>query len=205
MARCPRTGLTPRQARFVQEYLIDSNATQAAIRAGYESKNADVTGPRLLGNVGVKKEIEARQAKISASLEITAERVKRQIALKAFANPEDYVVHENGDIVTDLSKCTRDQMSAIQEFTIDSTGGTGDGERKMILRTRVKLADSLKALELLGRTRDLNLFADNKMEITVSDELLSAIAEGKRRASEWRQQRQFQNSVPSLLTTQSEN
>ena len=55
------TALTPKQQRFVDEYLIDLNATQAAIRAGYKADNADVTGPRLLGNVGVAAAIKARQ------------------------------------------------------------------------------------------------------------------------------------------------
>lgn len=43
--------LTPKQQRFVAEYLVDMNATQAAIRAGYSQKTADVQGPRLFGNV----------------------------------------------------------------------------------------------------------------------------------------------------------
>ncbi len=42
--------LTPKQARFVEEYLIDLNATQGAIRAGYSAKTAEVQGSRLLGN-----------------------------------------------------------------------------------------------------------------------------------------------------------
>ena len=45
--------MTPKQERFAQEYMIDLNATQAAIRAGYSAHTADVQGPRLLGNVGV--------------------------------------------------------------------------------------------------------------------------------------------------------
>lgn len=53
--------LTAKQQRFVDEYLIDLNATQAAIRAGYSPNNADVTGPRLLGNVGVAAEITKGQ------------------------------------------------------------------------------------------------------------------------------------------------
>ncbi len=46
-----KASLTPKQARFVEEYLIDLNATQAAIRAGYSAKTAEVQGSRLLGNV----------------------------------------------------------------------------------------------------------------------------------------------------------
>jgi phage terminase small subunit len=62
-------GLTPKQQRFVDEYLIDLNATQAAIRAGYTARNADVTGPRLLGNVGVAAAIARGQQKGAAKAE----------------------------------------------------------------------------------------------------------------------------------------
>lgn len=71
--------LTPKQERFVAEYLKDLNATQAAIRAGYARANADVTGPRLLGNVGVAAAIAAGQARIAGKLEITAEKVLRDL------------------------------------------------------------------------------------------------------------------------------
>ena len=64
--------LTPRQQRFVGEYLIDLNATQAAIRAGYSGKTAEQQGPRLLGNVGVSAAIAKGQARLAAKQEITA-------------------------------------------------------------------------------------------------------------------------------------
>lgn len=53
--------MTPKQVRFVQEYLIDLNATQAAIRAGYSERTAHAQGPRLLENVGVREAIAAAQ------------------------------------------------------------------------------------------------------------------------------------------------
>lgn len=65
--------LTPRQARFVEEYLIDLNATQAAIRAGYSDKAAHVTGPRLLGNASVSRAIEEAIQARSERTEITAD------------------------------------------------------------------------------------------------------------------------------------
>lgn len=62
--------LTPKQQRFVDEYLIDLNATQAAVRAGYSEKTADVQGPRLLGNVGVRAAIRAAQVERSKATKI---------------------------------------------------------------------------------------------------------------------------------------
>ena len=69
--------MTPRQTRFVQEYVLDLNAIQAATRAGYSAHTADVQGspPRLLSNVKVAAAIQAGQTALSERLEVTAERV----------------------------------------------------------------------------------------------------------------------------------
>jgi len=67
--------LTPKQARFVEEYQIDLNATQAAIRAGYSAKTAEQQGPRLLGNVGVATAIQAAQTEVSKRIEVTVDEV----------------------------------------------------------------------------------------------------------------------------------
>ncbi|KAA0970824.1 terminase small subunit [Aureimonas fodinaquatilis] len=75
--------LTARQQRFVEEYLIDLNATQAAIRAGYSAKNADVTGPRMLGNVGIAAEIAERKNKHASELDLSAGRVLRGLLEEA--------------------------------------------------------------------------------------------------------------------------
>ncbi|MFA7327353.1 MAG: terminase small subunit [Candidatus Kapaibacterium sp.] len=79
-------GLTPRQARFVGEYLIDLNATQAAIRAGYSAKTAEQQGPRLLGNVGVSAAIEAAVKDREKRTEITQDKVLRELAKIGFAD-----------------------------------------------------------------------------------------------------------------------
>ena len=72
--------LPPKQALFVREYLVDLNATQAAIRAGYSAKTAEQQGPRLLGNVGVKAAVAKAQAARSQRLEVKADDVLRDIA-----------------------------------------------------------------------------------------------------------------------------
>lgn len=65
--------LTPKQQRFVDEYLTDLNATQAAIRAGYSPRSATVEGSRLLANAKVAAVLAERQAKVSERCELTAE------------------------------------------------------------------------------------------------------------------------------------
>ncbi len=69
--------LTPRQTRFVDEYLIDLNATQAAIRAGYSAKNADKIGPELLGKTRVSAAIAEAQAKRSERVSVSQDDVVR--------------------------------------------------------------------------------------------------------------------------------
>lgn len=71
--------MNAKQQRFAQEYLIDSNATQAAIRAGYAPKDADVQGSRLLGNIGIAEYIKERTQSIADRLGITAEYTLRAI------------------------------------------------------------------------------------------------------------------------------
>lgn len=81
-------GLNLKQQRFIDEYLIDGNATAAYRRAGYKAKgrSAENSASRLLGSVGVAKEIVRRQSLVTAPTEVTAERVISEIASIAF-NP----------------------------------------------------------------------------------------------------------------------
>jgi phage terminase small subunit len=72
--------LTAKQQRFVAEYLIDRNATQAAIRAGYaKGKAAEVQGSRLLGNAKVRAEVDKALSKINNKLGLTAEKILQDV------------------------------------------------------------------------------------------------------------------------------
>jgi phage terminase small subunit len=84
-------GLNIRQRRFVNEYLIDCRATAACVRAGYAPKNAHITASRLLTNAKVARAVADGMAKFASRLEISAERVLREMALCGFYNPADYV------------------------------------------------------------------------------------------------------------------
>lgn len=75
----PNGKMTAKQKMFCQEYLVDLNATKACIRAGYSQRTADVQGPRLLGNVRVKHEIDALKAKREEKVGLTAEKVLKDI------------------------------------------------------------------------------------------------------------------------------
>ena len=83
--------MTPKQARFVEEYLIDLNATQAAIRAGYSAKTADRAGPRLLGNVeiavAIAKAKERRSERVELSAEYVLTRLRENVERSMTAEP----------------------------------------------------------------------------------------------------------------------
>jgi len=80
--------LTAKQERFVAEYLIDLNATQAAIRAGYSEKTATEQGSRLLTNVKVQEAIAAKAGKTAEKLDLSAERVLRGLFEEATRHGE---------------------------------------------------------------------------------------------------------------------
>lgn len=150
--------LTPNQERFVTEYLIDLNATQAAIRAGYSAKTAEVQGCRLLRYAHVAEAVKTAQDKRAKRTEITADAVVQELAKIGFANMLDYITVQNGDAYVDFSTLTRDQAAAIGEVTSEIyTEGKGD-DAKDVKRTKFKLTDKKAALDSLGR--HLGLFVD---------------------------------------------
>jgi hypothetical protein len=75
--------MTPRQRRFVDEYLVDLNATQAAIRAGYSTHTAEQQGPRLLGNAEIAQAVGAAQQARSERVQITQDDVLRGLRHEA--------------------------------------------------------------------------------------------------------------------------
>ncbi|NTF54409.1 terminase small subunit [Agrobacterium rhizogenes] len=146
------SGLSAKQARFVQEYLIDLNATQAAIRAGYSAKTATVQASRLLTNVNVQAELSKKQSKIAERFEITKERIIDELAKIGFANMLDYMrAGPDGDPHLDFSRLTRDQAAALSEVTVeDFTDGRGEDARE-VRRIKFKLHDKKGALVDLGK------------------------------------------------------
>lgn len=81
--------LNAKQQRFVEEYLVDLNATQAAIRAGYSAKTAEQTASRLLRNVQVQEAIQAGRERQSKATQIDARRVLEEFAAVAMCDIGD--------------------------------------------------------------------------------------------------------------------
>lgn len=151
--------LNPKQARFVAEYLVDMNATQAAIRAGYSKKTAGSQGFDLLRKPEIAAAVQAGQAKLAAKVEITQERVVAELAKIGFANMADYMrAGPDGDPYLDFSALTRDQAAALTEVTVeDFKDGRGE-EVRDVRRVKFKLADKRAALVDLGK--HLGLFTE---------------------------------------------
>ena len=178
--KTPRKSARIRYKLFAHAYAKDQNATKAALIAGYSPRTADKQGSRLLNHVEVKAAIASIVEQRAKKMDITAERVLKEIAVLGFSNMMDYMsVAEDGQPFVDLSKLTREQAAAIQEFSTDTTGGSGDGERLLIYRRRLKLADKTRNLELLGK--HLQLFTE-----VVKHEGLEGLADlfRKRRAAD---------------------
>ena len=128
--------LTPKQQRFVEEYLIDLNATQAAIRAGYSAKTAAVIGAENLIKPYIQKAIQEAQNKLTERTEIT----------------QDYVLT---NIKRVIERCMQQEaVQARDGSPLLVEGPEGD----LACQFEFKETGALKGLELLGR--HLGLFVD---------------------------------------------
>lgn len=90
--------LRGKQARFVEEYLVDLNASQAALRAGYSPKTAHVIGHQTLHRPEVAEAIAAAQAKRSMRTGITQDQVLRELAILDFSDVRNYRIDEMGNL-----------------------------------------------------------------------------------------------------------
>lgn len=146
--------LSPKQRSFVQEYLIDLNATQAAIRAGYSAKAAAVQGARLLTNAKVLAALQEAQKRRERRTEITADRVLNELAKIAFSDLKDFVEFGSAGIrIKPSSDVDGTVLSEVSEMV--TKGATV---------TSVKLHSKMKALELLSK--HLGLAAPEKHEVS---------------------------------------
>lgn len=139
--------VTPKQARFVAEYLIDLNATQAAIRAGFSRRTARQIGERLLTKVDIAQAIEAAMAERSRRTEITADRVLQEVAKLAFLDIAG-AFNADGSLkpLHEIDPDTRAALSGLEVAEITGEDGHTVGRIR-----KLKLADKTASLTLLMR------------------------------------------------------
>lgn len=146
--------LTKKQKVFVEEYLIDLNATQAAIRAGYSPDTAQEQSSRLLSNVMVKAAVDKAMAERSRRTGVNADRVLLELAKIGFANITDVVDVDTAKVREDAKE---EDLACIQSIKIKPTEyGT---ERE------IKMYDKKAALVDIGK--HLGMFKD-KLELSGS-------------------------------------
>lgn len=136
--------LTDKQQRFVDEYLIDLNATQAAIRAGYSVKTANEQGAQNLAKLSIQTEISRKMAERSRRTGVNQDRVVMELAKIAFVNATDVIEIEDATV---KDGATADDTAAIQSVKVKVIP-TKEGEG---VEREIRLNDKLKALELLGK------------------------------------------------------
>ena len=135
--------MTKRQKCFVEEYLIDLNATQAAIRAGYSPKTAKDIGCENLTKPNIQRAIAEQMAERSKRTGVNQDRVVRELAKIAFVKLTD-IVDANGQI---KSTVTDDDLACVESLKYKrSDFDNGYSEER-----EVKISPKLKALELLGK------------------------------------------------------
>lgn len=136
--------LTPRQRRFVEEFLVDRCAAAAARRAGYSAASAKWAGRDLMRHPRVRQALQViRHAPFDAVPDKAA--VQRELSHLAFANLLDYVVIDGaGELDLDLSRLDRTKAAAVKELIIDQTTDPRTGVVRK--RVRFKLADKQAAL-----------------------------------------------------------
>lgn len=140
--------MTQKQKRFIEEYLIDLNATQAAIRAGYSPDTAQQTGSENLSKPVIRAQIDRAMAERSKRTGVNAERVVQELAKIAFVNAAEVIDPKTATVKVDALP---EDTAAIQSVKVKTFGEDG-------LEREIKMADKLKALELLGK--HLGMFKD---------------------------------------------
>ena len=149
--------MTKKQKRFVEEYLIDLNATQAAIRAGYSVKTANEQSSQLLAKLSIQQAVSEAMAERSKRTGVNQDRVVVELARIAFAKMTD-IVDAQGKIKSDAAE---DDLACIESVKYKkSKSDTGSS-----IEREVKISPKLKALELLGK--HLGMWND-KLEVNIT-------------------------------------
>lgn len=138
--------MTPRQQRFVEEYLLDLNAHQAALRAGYSPRSARQIAAQLLRKPEIAEAIGQAMAARAERMRVSADRVIQELARVAFADIGRFL-EADGVTLKKLDRIAADDRAAVQE--VATAGKTG-----AVLRLR--LHDKLRALD--GLARHLGLY-----------------------------------------------
>lgn len=152
-------GLTVKQQRFIDEYLIDANATQAALRAGYSKKTAHSIGQENLKKPAIAEALAVAQQERAERTMTTGDRVAYELALHAFGVLGDFFDSDTGRLleVHELPKEAQARLAAT-EIVRTKTTRSSDGEESTMQEdsvVKIKLWDKMAALNMLARINGL--------------------------------------------------
>jgi len=175
-AAAVRRELTPKQTLFVQEYLVDLNATKAAIRAGYSAKTASSQGERLLRNVEIQAAIAERMKERGERTAVTADRVLLEAARLALFDPRQ-LFNDDGSPkgIHELDDDTAAAVAGIE--VMEQFEGSGTDRVFVGYVKKYRIADKNAALEKLFKHHGL-YERDNNQKTDPLTSLLHAIASG---------------------------
>ena len=157
--------LTPKQKMFVAEYLVDLNATQAAIRAGYSPKRAMEIGYQLLHKTTMQAALKVAMDNRAARTGITADRVLKEYAKIGFADIKDFLsfgtVKTEVDWDADANKPIFGYKQVVEAKPSDEVDGTLINEVSINRdgTFKFKLHDKKGALDMIGK--HLGMFTEN--------------------------------------------
>lgn len=177
--------LTSKQLRFIQEFTIDHNATQAAIRAGYSPKTAGAIGAENLRKPQIDAEIKRLESETVQKLEITRDRIVQELAEIAFAKATDYVSVETEPAPQMIIHPLTGEPVTIpgvycQTVRITDTDQLPENKKTAIASIKqgvngieLKTHDKVRALEMLGKM--LGVFDSREAQAEQENNLFDVI------------------------------
>lgn len=172
--------IRPKHQRFVDEYLLDLNATQAAIRAGYSAKTAGQQGPRLLENAEIARAIEAGMKARADRTGVTAARVLTELALIGFSDVSHYRVNPESGALELEPGAPPEAMRAVSSVKRKTRTFTDkDGGTETTHDVEIRLWDKNTALANAGR--HLGMFLD-RVQHSADSELAALLKARRERA-----------------------
>lgn len=151
--------LTPRQARFIAEYLVDANAAQAARRAGYSKSNLEAQGARLMATPSVRAALDEAMARRAARVEVKADDVLRTL-LRLLGSDLRQAFGADGCLLP-IHDLPDDVAAAIAGVEVDELWeGRGEERRQVGVTRKVKFWDKGRAVELA--LKHLGLLTDKR-------------------------------------------
>jgi len=176
--------ITDKMKRFINEYLVDFNATQAAIRAGYSESTAQEQSSQLLARPDIRALIAEGQKAIAERTQSFQDDAVSELKIVGFSDLADFLTVKEGGIVEQKSfdQLTKAQTKCIKKIkqTVRSSHSADGTLLHQTATLEIELHDKLKALELLGR--HLGMFNDTlrlegALPLTISFDVLPAVSD----------------------------